>query len=132
MEKLQSVDAEKIRQESEEKQFGIQEVIGLSLHERFRIIRNLIEISSLNPKSNRNSCELLRSKCKVVCEYFVQLQKKNDHGDAINQIQTMITCLDFTTDFVSLSAHEAGASLALPVVVAALSNFLNFYNWTVG
>ncbi|KAE8695308.1 TPR repeat-containing protein ZIP4 [Hibiscus syriacus] len=52
----------------------------------------------------------------------------NDHCGAINQIQTMITCLDFTPDFLSLSAHEAVASRALPVAVAALSNFLNFYN----
>ena len=53
--------------------------------------------------------------------------QKNDHGGAINQIQTMITCLDFTPNFLSLSAHEAVASRALPVAAAALSNFLNFY-----
>lgn len=52
---------------------------------------------------------------------------KNDHGVAINQIQKMITCPDFTPDFLSLSAHEAVASHALPVAAAALSNFLNFY-----
>lgn len=39
----------------------------------------------------------------------------------------MTTCLDFTTDFISLSAHEAVACRALPVAVAALSNLLNFY-----
>ncbi|OMO59243.1 Tetratricopeptide-like helical [Corchorus olitorius] len=65
----------------------------------------------------------------IICAFlkFKICLQKNDHGGAINQIQTMITCLDFTPDFLSLSAHEAVASRALPVAVAALSNFLNFY-----
>ncbi|XVF72345.1 hypothetical protein PTKIN_Ptkin12aG0114000 [Pterospermum kingtungense] len=65
----------------------------------------------------------------IICAFlkFKICLVKNDHGVAINQIQTMITCLDFTPDFLSLSAHEAVASHALPVAAAALSNFLNFY-----
>ncbi|XVF21252.1 hypothetical protein REPUB_Repub12eG0074000 [Reevesia pubescens] len=65
----------------------------------------------------------------IICAFlkFKICLQKNDHGGAINQIQTMITCLDFTPDFLSLSAHEAVASCALPVAVGALSNFLNFY-----
>lgn len=39
----------------------------------------------------------------------------------------MMNSLNFTTDFISLSAHEAVACHALPVAVAALSNLLNFY-----
>ncbi|XWS31168.1 hypothetical protein CRYUN_Cryun23aG0053900 [Craigia yunnanensis] len=65
----------------------------------------------------------------IVCAFlkFKICLQKNDHGGAINQIQTMITCLDFTPDFLSLSAHEAVASRALPVAAPALSNFLNLY-----
>ncbi|KAK8565118.1 hypothetical protein V6N12_058693 [Hibiscus sabdariffa] len=66
----------------------------------------------------------------TICAFlkFKICLQTNDHCGAINQIQTMITCLDFTPDFLSLSAHEAVASRSLPVAVAALSNFLNFYN----
>lgn len=39
----------------------------------------------------------------------------------------MTTCLDFTPDFLSLSAHEAIACRSLPVAVSSLSNLLNFY-----
>ncbi|XVE72648.1 hypothetical protein DITRI_Ditri11bG0054900 [Diplodiscus trichospermus] len=65
----------------------------------------------------------------IICAFlkFKICLQKNDHCGAINQIQTMITCLDFTPDFLSLSAHEAVASCALPVAAVALSNFLNFY-----
>ncbi|XP_031259061.1 TPR repeat-containing protein ZIP4-like [Pistacia vera] len=59
-------------------------------------------------------------------KFKVLLQKK-DHKNAINQILAMTICLDFTPDFLSLSAHEAVACCALPVAVAALSNLLNFY-----
>lgn len=40
----------------------------------------------------------------------------------------MKACLDFRPEFLSLSAHEAIACHALPVAVASLSNFLNFYS----
>ncbi|XP_022771583.1 TPR repeat-containing protein ZIP4 [Durio zibethinus] len=65
----------------------------------------------------------------IICAFlkFKICLQKNDHDGAISQIQTMITCLDFTPDFLSLSAHEAVASRALPVAASALSNLLNFY-----
>ncbi|KAK3184652.1 hypothetical protein Dsin_031938 [Dipteronia sinensis] len=53
--------------------------------------------------------------------------QKSDHNGATDQILAMKTCLDFTPDFLSLSAHEAVACRALPVAVASLSNLLNFY-----
>lgn len=59
-------------------------------------------------------------------QFKIYLQK-NDHSGAINQIQAMTTCLDFSPDFLSLSAHEAIACHVLPVAIAALSNLLNFY-----
>lgn len=59
-------------------------------------------------------------------QFKIYLQK-NDHDGAITQIQAMPTCLDFTTDFLSLSAHEAIACHALPVAVVALLNLLNFF-----
>ncbi|KAL6209063.1 hypothetical protein ACLB2K_020006 [Fragaria x ananassa] len=59
-------------------------------------------------------------------KYKIYLQKKDQDG-AINQIQAMTTCLDFTPDFLSLAAHEAVACRALAIAVAALSNLLNFY-----
>ncbi|KAG8477900.1 hypothetical protein CXB51_027515 [Gossypium anomalum] len=66
----------------------------------------------------------------IICAFlkFKICLQKNDHCVATNQIQKMISCLDFTPDFLSLAAHEAVASRALPVAVAALLNFLNFYN----
>ncbi|KAM3683528.1 hypothetical protein ACJW31_12G154400 [Castanea mollissima] len=65
----------------------------------------------------------------IACAFlkFKIYLQRNDHDGAISQIQAMTTCLDFTTDFISLSAHEAVACRALPVAVAALSNLLNFY-----
>ncbi|XP_007049536.2 PREDICTED: TPR repeat-containing protein ZIP4 [Theobroma cacao] len=65
----------------------------------------------------------------IVCAFlkFKICLQKNDNCGAINQIETMITCMCFTPDFLSLSAHEAVASRALPVAVAALSKLLNFY-----
>lgn len=59
-------------------------------------------------------------------QFKIYLQK-NDKNSGINQIQSMITCLDFSPDFLSLAAHEAVACRALTVAVAALSNLLNFY-----
>ncbi|GLT77739.1 hypothetical protein SLA2020_492990 [Shorea laevis] len=65
----------------------------------------------------------------ITCAFlkFKIYLQKNDHVSAINQIQAMTTCLDFTPEFLSLSAHEAVACRALPVAAASLSNFLNFY-----
>lgn len=59
-------------------------------------------------------------------QFKIYLQK-NDQNAAINQVQAMTTCLDFSPEFLSLSAHEAIACHVLPVAVAALSNLLNFY-----
>ncbi|KAH7576542.1 hypothetical protein JRO89_XS01G0104400 [Xanthoceras sorbifolium] len=59
-------------------------------------------------------------------KFKIYLQKK-DHNGAIDQLVVMKMCLDFTPDFLSLSAHEAVACHALPVAVAALSNLLSFY-----
>ncbi|KAK7295235.1 hypothetical protein RJT34_18140 [Clitoria ternatea] len=65
----------------------------------------------------------------IVCAFlkFKIYLQKNDHKGAINQIEVMTTCLDFQSDFLSLSAHEAVACHALPVAVASLSSMLNFY-----
>ncbi|KAL0435211.1 UNVERIFIED_CONTAM: TPR repeat-containing protein ZIP4 [Sesamum radiatum] len=54
--------------------------------------------------------------------------QKNDHDRAIAQVQAMPSCLDFTTDFISLSAHEAVACRCLPVATASLAQLLNFYS----
>ncbi|KAH6814153.1 Tetratricopeptide repeat superfamily protein [Perilla frutescens var. frutescens] len=53
--------------------------------------------------------------------------QKHDHSSAIAQMQAMPSCLDFTTDFISLAAHEAVACRSLPVAIASLSQLLNFY-----
>ncbi|KAF6164592.1 hypothetical protein GIB67_032820 [Kingdonia uniflora] len=66
----------------------------------------------------------------IACAFLkfkIYLQKNNIDG-AINQMQSMSSCLDFTPDFFILSAHEAIASQALPVTIASLSNLLNFYS----
>lgn len=65
----------------------------------------------------------------IVCAFlkFKIYLQKNDHQGAITQIKAMTSCLDFQPDFLSLSAHEAVASHALPVAVASLSSMLNFY-----
>ena len=54
--------------------------------------------------------------------------QKEDHAAAIAQMKAMMNCTDFTTEFLSLSAHEAVASRALPVAVASLFDLLNFYS----
>lgn len=59
-------------------------------------------------------------------QFKIYLQN-NDHNGAINQVQAMKTCFDFTPDFLSLSAHEAVACHALPVAISSLSNLLSFY-----
>ncbi|KAL4596831.1 hypothetical protein ACB092_12G191800 [Castanea dentata] len=87
----------------------------LGLSQLDRALEYINEAEKLEPNI---ACAFLKFK--------IYLQK-NDHDGAISQIQAMTTCLDFTTDFVSLSAHEAVACRALPVAVAALSNLLNFY-----
>ncbi|KAK9993153.1 hypothetical protein SO802_022856 [Lithocarpus litseifolius] len=87
----------------------------LGLSQLDRALEYINEAEKLEPNI---ACAFLKFK--------IYLQR-NDHDGAISQIQAMTTCLDFTTDFVSLSAHEAVACRALPVAVAALSNLLNFY-----
>lgn len=47
---------------------------------------------------------------------------------AIAQLKAMMSCTDFTTEFLSLSAHEAISCRALRVAVASLDDFLNFYS----
>uniref|UniRef100_A0A6N2MCJ1 Protein ZIP4 homolog n=1 Tax=Salix viminalis TaxID=40686 RepID=A0A6N2MCJ1_SALVM len=65
----------------------------------------------------------------IACAFlkFKIYLQNNDHNGAINQVQAMKTCYDFTPDFLSLSAHEAVACHALPVAVSSLSNILSFY-----
>ncbi|CAA0833545.1 TPR repeat-containing protein ZIP4 [Striga hermonthica] len=60
-------------------------------------------------------------------KFKIFLQKK-DYNSAIAQMKAMPSCLDFTMDFISLSAHEALACSCLPVAVASLSQLLNFYS----
>ncbi|KAJ6401554.1 hypothetical protein OIU84_016874 [Salix udensis] len=52
----------------------------------------------------------------IACAFlkFKIYLQNNDHNGAINQVQAMKTCYDFTPDFLSLSAHEAVACHALP------------------
>ncbi|KAI4354097.1 hypothetical protein L6164_002996 [Bauhinia variegata] len=65
----------------------------------------------------------------IACAFlkFKIYLEKHDQNGAITQIQAMTTCLDFSPDFLSLSAHEALACHALPVAVTSLSNMLNYY-----
>lgn len=65
----------------------------------------------------------------IACAFlkFKIYLQNNDHSGAINQVQAMKTCFDFTPDFLSLSAHEAVACHALPVAISSLSNLLSFY-----
>lgn len=60
-------------------------------------------------------------------QFKVYLQKKNDSA-ATTQVQAMSSCLDFTPDFLLLSAHEAIACHSLPVAAASLSHILDFYS----
>ncbi|KAM7527519.1 hypothetical protein LguiB_030929 [Lonicera macranthoides] len=66
----------------------------------------------------------------IACAFlkFKIYLQKNDHSGAITQVQSMSSCLDFTPDFLTLSAHEAISCRALPVAVASLSLLLNFYS----
>ncbi|XAR60871.1 hypothetical protein NMG60_11034407 [Bertholletia excelsa] len=75
-----------------------------------------------------NEAEKVFSKIISKWNFFKIHMQKNDYGGAITQVQAMTACLDFTPDFLSLSAHEAIACHALPVAVASLSNLLNFYS----
>ncbi|KMT10134.1 hypothetical protein BVRB_5g118970 isoform A [Beta vulgaris subsp. vulgaris] len=65
----------------------------------------------------------------IACAFlkFKIYLQKNDHAAAITQMKAMMTCTDFTTAFLSLSAHEAVACRALPVAIASLYELLNFY-----
>ncbi|XP_077252954.1 tetratricopeptide repeat (TPR)-like superfamily protein [Tasmannia lanceolata] len=66
----------------------------------------------------------------VACAFLkfkIYLQKKDEKG-AINQMQTMVSCIDFNPEFIILSAHEAMACRALPVAIASISNLLNLYS----
>ncbi|KAK4375010.1 hypothetical protein RND71_005687 [Anisodus tanguticus] len=63
----------------------------------------------------------------VFLKFKIYLQKNKCDG-AITQVQAMPSCLDFTTEFLSLAAHEAIACRCLPVAVASLSLLLNFYS----
>ncbi|KAL8106532.1 TPR repeat-containing protein ZIP4 [Apium graveolens] len=66
----------------------------------------------------------------IACAFlkFKIYLQKNEHDRAVTQVQSMSACLDFSPDFLSLSAHEAVACNALPVAVASLSVLLNFYS----
>lgn len=43
-------------------------------------------------------------------------------------MQSMVSCVDFNPEFLTLSAHEAIASHCIPVAVASLSVLLNLYS----
>ncbi|RWR81457.1 TPR repeat-containing protein ZIP4 [Cinnamomum micranthum f. kanehirae] len=65
----------------------------------------------------------------IACAFFklkICLQKK-DESAAIKQVQSMLNCLDFNPEFLTLSAHEAMACQSLPVAAAALSTLLDLY-----
>ncbi|KNA21928.1 hypothetical protein SOVF_038810 [Spinacia oleracea] len=59
-------------------------------------------------------------------KFKIYLQK-NDQAAAITQMKAMMGCTDFTTEFLSVAAHEAVACRALPVAVSSLHDLLNFY-----
>ncbi|XP_073157351.1 TPR repeat-containing protein ZIP4 isoform X2 [Henckelia pumila] len=59
-------------------------------------------------------------------KFKIFLQKKDDNS-AITQVQSMPSCLDFSTDFLSLVAHEAISCGSLSVATASLSQLLNFH-----
>ncbi|XP_074284045.1 TPR repeat-containing protein ZIP4 [Silene latifolia] len=65
----------------------------------------------------------------IACAFlkFKIYLQTNDHTAAITQMKAMMRCTDFTTAYLSLSAHEAVACRALSVAVASLSDLLNFY-----
>ncbi|KAI3810878.1 hypothetical protein L1987_20501 [Smallanthus sonchifolius] len=63
----------------------------------------------------------------VFLKFKIYLQN-NDHNGAITQVQAMPTCIDFTPEFLSLSAHEAIACRALSVAVDSLSRLLTFFS----
>lgn len=60
-------------------------------------------------------------------QFKIYLQN-NDHNGAITQIQAMPASIDFTPDFLSLSAHEAIACRAFSVAVDSLSHLLTFFS----
>lgn len=51
-----------------------------------------------------------------------------DEKEAINQIKTMISCIDFNAEYLTLSAHEAIACQSLPVAISSLSVLLDLYS----
>ncbi|KAK1421769.1 hypothetical protein QVD17_24384 [Tagetes erecta] len=63
----------------------------------------------------------------VFLKFKIYLQN-NDHIGAIAQVQAMPSCMDFTPEFLSLSAHEAIACRALSVAVDSLSGLLTFFS----
>jgi len=63
----------------------------------------------------------------LILQFKIYLQN-NDHIGAIAQVQAMPTCMDFTPEFLSLSAHEAIACRALSVAVDSLSRLLTFFS----
>ncbi|KAL8206134.1 hypothetical protein R6Q57_009685 [Mikania cordata] len=63
----------------------------------------------------------------VFLKFKIYLQN-NDYNGAITQVQAMPTCIDFTPEFLSLSAHEAIACRALSVAVDSLSRLLTFFS----
>nr|XP_010909836.1 TPR repeat-containing protein ZIP4 [Elaeis guineensis] len=65
-------------------------------------------------------------KCAFL-KFKIYLQKK-DEKEAINQIQAMVSCIDFNPEFLTLSTHEAIACQSLAVAVASLSVLLNLYS----
>lgn len=60
-------------------------------------------------------------------QYKIYLQKK-DEKEAINQMQAMVSCIDFNPEFLTLCTHEAIACQILPVAIASLSLLLSLYS----
>ncbi|KAL0902835.1 hypothetical protein M5K25_028491 [Dendrobium thyrsiflorum] len=65
-------------------------------------------------------------KCSFL-KFKIQLQKKDEEA-AINQIQSMLSCIDFNPEFLTLCTHEAIACQSFLVAVASLSILLNLYS----
>ena len=62
-----------------------------------------------------------------ILQFKIHLQKR-DEKEAINQIQEMVSCIDFNPEYLTLSTHEAIACQSLSVAISTLSRPLNLYS----
>ncbi|KAG9459351.1 hypothetical protein H6P81_003859 [Aristolochia fimbriata] len=72
-----------------------------------------------------NEAEKLNPNISSAFLKFKILLQKNEQDRANHQIQAMVHCVDFKPEFLTLSAHEAMASRALPLAIASLVILLN-------